>query len=323
MKTPNLYPNYGTFYHNSPSDIRHYLHALQPNPKEKDKYSCPCCHGHNLSINSATGQFNCFNGCTPTDVFIETKKLAGEWKEGKAKGRKLNHYPSTKRAYSKASQTKNTTALQENIQIATLPGIPTNIPQPQQPGWIPPEVIRKTAKVSVRKEDIEEIIYPYSPTQWISRFQWQDSSQLKGTDKSFCYGCINPEDGSVKRTKGEQHWQPYRFNEALEYGQGQGVLVLEGEKCVEAVRGKGVVGISFPSGRISQEDLSQLKQNNISLVIVTDNDETGRKQADYIQQAYADIGGTSIVIDIKSLWANCPEKGDIADWMERDKEKVF
>lgn len=41
-------------------DIRDHLDRLEPNPREPGKYFCPACGGHNLSINPATGAYNCW-----------------------------------------------------------------------------------------------------------------------------------------------------------------------------------------------------------------------------------------------------------------------
>lgn len=41
-------------------DIRDHLEQLEPNPREAGKFFCPACGGHNLSINLATGAYNCW-----------------------------------------------------------------------------------------------------------------------------------------------------------------------------------------------------------------------------------------------------------------------
>ena len=42
-------------------DIRNFADSLTP-AKEKNKYICPNCEGHNLSIEPRTGKYQCFNG---------------------------------------------------------------------------------------------------------------------------------------------------------------------------------------------------------------------------------------------------------------------
>ncbi len=41
-------------------DIREHLEQLEPNPRESGKFFCPACGGHNLSINLASGAYNCW-----------------------------------------------------------------------------------------------------------------------------------------------------------------------------------------------------------------------------------------------------------------------
>ena len=52
----NVYQTLETF------DIRNFLDNLTP-AKEKNKYICPVCEGHNLSIDINTGEYQCWNGC--------------------------------------------------------------------------------------------------------------------------------------------------------------------------------------------------------------------------------------------------------------------
>lgn len=51
-------------------DIRNHIDQLTPNKKEKGKYTCPACNGHNLSINLKTGKFNCWN-CGDTQAIAK------------------------------------------------------------------------------------------------------------------------------------------------------------------------------------------------------------------------------------------------------------
>lgn len=40
-------------------------HLLERNPKERSKFVCPVCGGHNLSINARTGEYDCYDDPTP------------------------------------------------------------------------------------------------------------------------------------------------------------------------------------------------------------------------------------------------------------------
>jgi hypothetical protein len=52
-------------------------HLLERNPKERSKYICPVCGGHNLSINAKTGKYDCYDDPTPahrSEIFITLLK---------------------------------------------------------------------------------------------------------------------------------------------------------------------------------------------------------------------------------------------------------
>ena len=66
-QTPN---NLQTF------DIRNFADTLTP-AKEKNKFICPNCEGHNLSIEPETGKYQCFNGCTNREV----REVIRPWSE--------------------------------------------------------------------------------------------------------------------------------------------------------------------------------------------------------------------------------------------------
>ena len=68
-----------------PFDIREYLDHLEPTG-EKEKYYCPSCSGHNLSINRKSGKYNCWDCGDTKAVARELRNLAGgdeAWKEEK------------------------------------------------------------------------------------------------------------------------------------------------------------------------------------------------------------------------------------------------
>ena len=48
-------------------NILDYIDILNP-AKEKNKYFCPVCDGHNLSVNRFSGAYQCFNGCDNKDI---------------------------------------------------------------------------------------------------------------------------------------------------------------------------------------------------------------------------------------------------------------
>ncbi|MEL7037749.1 MAG: AAA family ATPase [Cyanobacteria bacterium J06592_8] len=67
-----MFPDYSNNSASSANfDIRNHIDQLTPNEKEKGKYICPACNGHNLSINLKTGKYNCWN-CGDTQAIAQT-----------------------------------------------------------------------------------------------------------------------------------------------------------------------------------------------------------------------------------------------------------
>ena len=58
--------------------------------KEKNKYLCPCCNGHNLSVNLGNGAYQCFNGCNTKEIF---KVLVEQYQGGITKPAKVYTEP--------------------------------------------------------------------------------------------------------------------------------------------------------------------------------------------------------------------------------------
>ncbi len=87
-------------------DIRNFVDQLIPNKKEKGKYICPACNGHNLSVNLKTGKFNCWN-CEDTKAIV--RHLAGgdnhtRWQNRLNK--QLDQYLAQKKAEHQQRQTQ-------------------------------------------------------------------------------------------------------------------------------------------------------------------------------------------------------------------------
>lgn len=63
--------------------IGNYLHLLTSNPKEKGKYICPACEGHNLSVKTDGKKYFCFDGCDTKEIAYKLREINGEFKPKK------------------------------------------------------------------------------------------------------------------------------------------------------------------------------------------------------------------------------------------------
>ncbi|MFM6081635.1 MAG: hypothetical protein ACKPCI_24495, partial [Dolichospermum sp.] len=81
---------------------------------------------------------------------------------------------------------------------------------------------------------------------------------------------------------------------------------------------------TFQGGSWTEKELTtgltQLKNANVACVIKwPDHDETGYKKAERLADIAAKIQLPLIKLDPLKLWPQCPDKGDIADFLEAHK----
>jgi len=203
------------------------------------------------------------------------------------------------------------------VTLAKFYVIPSNFPQHGKPSYIPKRVLEKADKVNATRDQITEIVYPYSNTQFVHRYEYPDPNEQKCYAKDFIQCHINQE-GEKEFTKGDKPWPLYREPEAIA---SNGCPVLnEGEKCVEAARRLGLVSISFQGSNWGESEaiaaLTRFKEAGLQgLVFITDNDHAGETKGKKVLSASAKTSLPVIVIPITQLWPDAPEKGDLADWI--------
>jgi hypothetical protein len=107
----------------------------------------------------------------------------------------------------------------------------------------------------------------------------------------------------------------YRLPEVLT---AETVYVCEGEKACDELRSLGVVATtsSGGAGNVRHSDWSVLDGKHV--VIVPDNDDAGENHLAGVQGELSDSdnGGRLSVARLKDDWADIPQKGDAADWLQ-------
>lgn len=91
------------------------------------------------------------------------------------------------------------------------------------------------------------------------------------------------------------------------------VILVEGEKDVDTLKGMGLVAVSLPDGANSKWDDTYtdiLKDRTV--IILPDNDEPGRKYAELCAKNLHKVSNVWIV-DLSKAWAGMPPKADISD----------
>ncbi|MCT7981544.1 AAA family ATPase [Laspinema olomoucense] len=253
--------------------------------KGKDKYICPVCGGNDLSVSSKNGIiFTCYtNDCSRAEII---KAIAPE-----KYGKKDPDYTPTKARRSISKPTKPA-PLPESGTLATLPKIPLKSLRKQVPGGY-------------------LTTYQYSETHWVERTDYDD-----GRKKLFIPHHTDSNGNTIPK-KGDDSWPAYKEGEAIAYGQGKWVLWVEGEKCTDAVRSLGFVGITFTGGAKATEQesaLIRLKNAGIAgIAIIPDNDDAGTKKLNdvtgYCHKWQIPLVNLGKFLDI-------PEGEDIADLVE-------
>ena len=92
------------------------------------------------------------------------------------------------------------------------------------------------------------------------------------------------------------------------------VFFAEGEKDAETLKRMGFTGTTTPNGGAAawRENYNQYISGK-NVVIISDNDDTGKKYAETIARAALPIAKSVKIIDPCAIYEKLPEKGDISD----------
>ena len=104
---------------------------------------------------------------------------------------------------------------------------------------------------------------------------------------------------------------PYRLPDMLAQPDAP-VFIVEGEKCVEAARSIGILATTNSGGANNWNEKLNHWFKNRDVVVLPDNDETGRRHAGTITQHLKDTAQSIKVIELPGL----PDKGDLVDWLK-------
>ncbi|MDE5755022.1 MAG: AAA family ATPase [Oscillospiraceae bacterium] len=93
------------------------------------------------------------------------------------------------------------------------------------------------------------------------------------------------------------------------------IIIVEGEKDVETLATMEILATSLPNGGQSRQwhDLYNDGLQNHDIIILTDNDKTGETYGENVAKNVSRIARSVKIIPTKTIWNDCPEKGDISD----------
>lgn len=96
------------------------------------------------------------------------------------------------------------------------------------------------------------------------------------------------------------------------------IFVVEGEKCVDELVGLGLTATTWAGGSnaVQKSDWTALSGRDV--IIIPDNDRPGWQAAEDIARTLQSLSppATVRVLSMPTLWPECPEKGDVANWSE-------
>ena len=93
------------------------------------------------------------------------------------------------------------------------------------------------------------------------------------------------------------------------------VFLVEGEKDADALAGLGFTATTNPGGANQWRAEYTEAFRGASLIVIPDHDDAGREHVEKIVTSLHGVAERIRVLNLKSAWAECPDKGDISDWL--------
>jgi hypothetical protein len=160
-----------------------------------------------------------------------------------------------------------------------------------------------------------KIVATYDYEDEVSAFLFQ---VVKFDPKTFRQRVRDPTspDGWLWSVKGVRQ-VVYKLPQVLEaLGNDQRILIVEGEKDVEACWARGIPATCNPGGAGKWRESYNKTFAGGDIIAVADNDEAGRKHAEQISAQLKSIAARIRILDLGKYWAECPQKGDMSKYFD-------
>jgi len=174
--------------------------------------------------------------------------------------------------------------------------------------------IKELAAVSEKRPNRSsskiEAIYDYQNADGKLIFQ-----VVRKSGKKFSQRQPNDSGGWIWNTKGVKK-EPYRLPELLKTDLETEVYIVEGEKDADNLAKLGLAATSAPGGAKKWNAQWNQYFAKRKVTLIGDNDKDGKAHIVVLSRELAPICSELKQIDLAKSWAQCPEKGDISDYLE-------
>ena len=127
---------------------------------------------------------------------------------------------------------------------------------------------------------------------------------------------FNPQTGTFNDSYGLDGQKAPLYNaDLLQSNQDEPVYIVEGEKDADTLTNWEAVATTFPNGAGFTQWIPLYNEGlkDREVIILTDNDNSGRKYGNTIARNLLNIAKSVKIIPATTIWDKCPEKGDITD----------
>ena len=126
----------------------------------------------------------------------------------------------------------------------------------------------------------------------------------------------NPKTGLFNTKAGlDGQKAPLYHADILHSNQDEPVYIVEGEKDADTLTNWDAVATTFPNGAGFTQWIPLYNEGlkDREVIILTDNDDSGRKYGNTIARNLLNVAKSVKIIPATAIWDKCPEKGDITD----------
>ena len=172
-----------------------------------------------------------------------------------------------------------------------------------------------TTKSTTPKVKIGERQHTYKNADG-SIFGMKVVNKFSDDSKNAQWYLYNPQTGLFNTKAGlDGQKAPLYHADTLHSNQDEPVYIVEGEKDADTLTNWDAVATTFPNGAGFTQWIPLYNEGlkDREVIILTDNDDSGRKYGNTIARNLLNVAKSVKIIPATAIWDKCPEKGDITD----------